>query len=192
MKKFILKQKAIEKAIGEFYSKTAAANAMKVRITLYNDDLDSDDDGVLTPFDFTLEETETKDINEEVTDYASAVQYLNKTAGACGCKVQHETLLKELNPHHVKALVALNKLFTIAQAWNKADRFTPDFSNEDQYKYYPWLVYYKDCARFVCAYTNNATAAVPFGSRLCFKTSEHARQFGEQFIDLWNDVLLFR
>ena len=94
----------------------------------------------------------------------------------------------------MKALVALNELFTIAQAWNKEDNFTPDFSNRNQTKWFPWFVYSNAAAGFVFASsTNTATnAAANFGSRLCFKTSDRARQFGEQFIDLWNDVLLFR
>lgn len=103
-------------------------------------------------------------------------------------------LVKDINPSHVKALIALNELFTIAQAWNKEDEFEPDFSNSNQYKYFPWFVYDKGDAGFVFANTSN-TAAYTYadvGSRLCFKTPERARQFGEQFIDLWNDVLLFR
>ena len=103
-------------------------------------------------------------------------------------------LVKDINPSHVKALIALNELFTIAQAWNKEDEFEPDFSNSNQYKYFPWFVYDNGAAGFVCAFTS-ATAALTcasVGSRLCFKTPERARQFGEQFIDLWNDVLLFR
>ena len=196
MKKFILKQKGIEKAVGEFDSKADAANAMYGCIEDYNDNLGPDDNEVLTPFDFTLEEIETKEINEEVTDYASAVQYINQTAGRCGSKLYNEAsiLLRELNPKHVKALFALNKLFTIAEAWNKADGFVPDFSNENQYKYYPWFVYENDAVGFVFATTDDtATSAYAnLGSRLCFKTNERARQFGEQFIDLWNDVLLFR
>jgi hypothetical protein len=103
-------------------------------------------------------------------------------------------LVNDINPKHVKALIALNELFTIAQAWNKEDGFTPDFSDRNQTKWFPWFVYSDDAAGFVYANTNftAANAAANFGSRLCFKTSARARQFGEQFIDLWNDFLLFR
>ena len=96
--------------------------------------------------------------------------------------------------NHQNALLALEKLIVIAEAWNKADGFVPDFSNDDQYKYFPWFMYNDKAAGFVCAATA-ATAAGTFaffGSRLCFKTEKRAKQFGEQFIDLWNDFLLYR
>ena len=101
-------------------------------------------------------------------------------------------LVKDLNPNHIKALSALNKLFTIAQAWNKADDFVPDFSNSMQDKWFPWFVYDKGAAGFVFA----ATAFTPsytfafFGSRLCFKTRNRAIQFGKQFVGLYNQVFL--
>ena len=97
-----------------------------------------------------------------------------------------------MNPRHLKALAALNKLFTIAEAWNKADDFVPDFSNQNQYKYYPWFVYDRDAAGFVAAVNTAAGTNAYFGSRLCFKTANRARQFGEMFADLYNEVFLFK
>ena len=84
----------------------------------------------------------------------------------------------------------LNKLFTIAQAWNKEDGFVPDFSDWEQDKWFPWFVYDKDAAGFVYASTTNAPAlaAAAIGSRLCFKSSARAAQFGKQFADLYNKV----
>ena len=101
-------------------------------------------------------------------------------------------LVEDINPRHIKALIALNELFTIAEAWNKADNFIPDFSNASQYKYYPWFVYDKDAARFVSVYANYAASyvAASFGSRLCFKSANRAKQFGEMFQDLYNQVFL--
>ena len=55
----------------------------------------------------------------------------------------------DINPKHLKALIALNKLFTIAQAWNKEDDFVPDFLDEDQYKWYPSFIYDKHTARYI-------------------------------------------
>ena len=68
-------------------------------------------------------------------------------------------LIKELNPKHIEALVALNRLFTIAEVWNKADGFVPDSSGFEQKKWYPWFKYDKDTAEFVCADTYNAPTA---------------------------------
>lgn len=96
--------------------------------------------------------------------------------------------------NHQKALLALEKLIVIAEAWNKQDGFVPDYSNDDQYKCYPWFKYDHHTAGF--AYTNTfhttSFAHAIVGSRLCFKTEKRSEQFGKQFIDLWNDYLLFR
>jgi hypothetical protein len=121
----------------------------------------------------------------KVDSYESACKYLGRENdyAICGCD----------NKHH-KAMVSLFKLVTIAEAWNKQDDFVPDFSNRNQYKYFTWFQYNDNAAGFVCADANNtATGATAyFGSRLCFKTESRAREFGVQFIDLWNDFLLFK
>lgn len=206
MKKYLVTNKKTKEVCGKFDSKSEAADEMMVFINEHNEELDSDDEDYLTPFDFILEEIESKEINDIVTSYEEARKYLGGkpnndftvakkvVSGNCVKLDEVTRLVKDINPSHVKALIALNELFTIAQAWNKEDEFEPDFSNSNQYKYFPWFVYDNGAAGFVSASTNYtatyADAAV--GSRLCFKTPERARQFGEQFIDLWNDVLLFR
>lgn len=206
MKKYLVTNKKTQEICGKFDSKSEAADEMLGFIEEHNEDVDSDDEEYLTPFDFTLEEIESKEINEVVTDYEKAREYLGGKPNAdftvakkilSGNCVQLEDvtrLVSELNPKHVKAIIAFNRLCTIAQAWNKEDDFTPDFSNRNQEKWFPWFVYSDDAAGFVCAYTSSTAtyATAYFGSRLCFKTSARARQFGEQFIDLWNQVLLFR
>lgn len=206
MKKYLVTNKKTQEICGKFDSKSEAADEMLGFIEEHNEDVDSDDEEYLTPFDFTLEEIESKEINEVVTDYEKAREYLGGKPNAdftvakkilSGNCVQLEDvtrLVSELNPKHVKAIIAFNRLCTIAQAWNKEDDFTPDFSNRNQEKWFPWFVYSDDAAGFVSAptYYTASSASAYFGSRLCFKTSARARQFGEQFIDLWNQVLLFR
>ena len=206
MKKYLVTNKKTQEICGKFDSKSEAADEMLGFIEEHNEDVDSDDEEYLTPFDFTLEEIESKEINEVVTTYEEAREYLGGKPNAdftvakkilSGNCVQLEDvarLVSELNPKHIKALIAYNRLCTIAQAWNKADGFEPDFSNTSQYKYFPWFVYDNGAAGFVCAFTSAAatTAYASFGSRLCFMTRERAEQFGKQFIDLWNDVFLFR
>ena len=149
-----------------------------------------------SPFDFTLKEVDVKDVNEVITGFESARK-------ALGLKPNDYTLfehlpkfiarfISDINPKHIDALVALNKLFTIAQAWNKEDGFVPNFSDWNQDKWFPWFKYDKDVAEFVCTDTINAATAASahLGSRLCFKTSERAAQFGKQFEDLYNKVFL--
>ncbi len=206
MKKYLVTNKKTQEICGKFDSKSEAADEMLGFIEEHNEDVDSDDEEYLTPFDFTLEEIESKEINEVVTTYEEAREYLGGKPNAdftvakkilSGNHVKLDdvaNLVSEVNPKHIKALIALNELFTIAQAWNKEDEFEPDFSNSNQYKYFPWFVYDNGAAGFVFATTNYtaSSAAAGIGSRLCFKTRERAMQFGKQFIDLWNDVFLFR
>lgn len=206
MKKYLVTNKKTQEICGKFDSKSEAADEMLGFIEEHNEDVDSDDEEYLTPFDFTLEEIESKEINEVVTTYEEAREYLGGKPNAdftvakkilSGNHVKLDdvaNLVSEVNPKHIKALIAYNRLCTIAQAWNKADDFTPDFSNRNQTKWFPWFVYSDDAAGFVYANASStaSVASANIGSRLCFMTRERAEQFGKQFIDLWNDVFLFR
>ena len=145
-----------------------------------------------SPFDFTLEEVDVKDVNETITDFERARKALGLKPNTCYNLSEHvPKFVSNINPKHIDALIALNKLFTIAEAWNKEDRFVPDFSDTDQYKYYPWFKYDKNTARFVYASTDSACNwSAHLGSQICFKTSKRAEQFGKQFEDLYNKVFL--
>lgn len=162
------------------------------------------DEGWVSPFDFIIEEVECKDVNEVITDFESARKVLGLKpndglavtqrlvgGGAISLKdVAH--FIDEINPKHIDALIALNKLFTLAEAWNKADGFVPDFSDCKQEKYFPWFKYNKDSAGFVFSHMFYATTDhdTNLGSRLCFKSNARAAQFAKQFIDLYNKVFL--
>nr|DAI48884.1 MAG TPA: hypothetical protein [Caudoviricetes sp.] len=162
------------------------------------------DEGWVSPFDFIIEEVECKDVSEVITDFESARKILglkpndglSVTQRLIGggvinlADVSH--LVEDINPKHIEALIALNKLFTIAEAWNKEDGFVPDFSDLNQDKWFPWFVYDKDAAGFVCTHTHYAPSGdgALIGSRLCFKSCARAAQFGKQFADLYNKVFL--
>ena len=185
-------------------SRKEAGETLMDYICNHNEDLDVDDDDYLSPFDFVLEEVECKEVNEVITDFESARKALGGKPNAdftVAKKILSENvvqlndvarLVTDINPKHIEALIALNKLFTIAQAWNKEDGFVPYFSDWEQNKWFPWFVYDKDAAGFVFADTLNAPTNAPanFGSRLCFKSSTRAAQFGKQFADLYNKVFL--
>ena len=201
MKKYVVKYKDGGKVFGEYNSRKEASDILMEYIYYFNDCSDGD---YISPFDFVLEEVECKEVNEVITDFESAKKYLvgktNDVFGVVKKRISKsidpikdaEILIKELNPKHIEALVALNRLFTIAEAWNKADGFVPDFSDKEQNKWIPWFKYDKDAAGFVFShtYTTSAFANACIGSRLCFKTEERAKQFGNQFSDLYNKVFL--
>ena len=207
MKKYIIKnadgsEQSEMQAIHE--SRKEAGETLMDYICDHNEDLDIDDDDYLSPFDFVLEEVECKEVNEVITDFESARKALGDKPNAdftvskkiLSGNVVHlndvARLVTDINPMHIEALIALNELFTIAQAWNKEDGFVPDFSDWQQSKWFPWFKYDKDAAGFVSARTfyAPATATACIGSRLCFKSSARAAQFGKQFAHLYNKVFL--
>lgn len=205
MKKYIIKnadgsEQTVMQAVHE--SREEAGRVLMRYLSYHNENWDVDSH--LSPFDFILEEVECKDVNEVITDFESARKALGIKPNAdftvakkilSGNVVQLEDvarLVTDINPKHIEALIALNKLFTIAQAWNKEDEFVPNYSDWKQDKWFPWFKYDEDTARFVCVdtiYTPTNMFAY-FGSRLCFKTSERAEQFGKQFAELYNKVFL--
>lgn len=207
MKKYIIKYadgNEQDCMVAMHKTRKEAGEELMEYINDHNEDLDVDDDDYLTPFDFLLEEVEVTEVNEIITDFETARERLGgkpnmdftvaqKVVSRNAVRLEDVTrLVQSLNPSHIEALIALNELFTIAQAWNKADGFAPDFSDWNQAKYYPWFKYDKDAAGFVCAYTINAPASAyaSIGSRLCFQSSARAAQFGKQFAYLYNKVFL--
>lgn len=201
MKKFQLKNTTTSTTVGIYDTKAEAIKAMDCLIFKTNSENGQTEEEGLSPFDFTLETIEV-DVSETIDTFDAACNYLNLKPGTTFHVTNnvitldsedqqcYDILFKYINPHHLKAIAALNKLFTIAEAWNKEDNFTPDFSDWEQEKWFPWFVYDKDAAGFVCAYTNYspADASATIGSRLCFKSSERAEQFGKRFTHLYNEI----
>lgn len=205
MKKYIIKnadgsEQTVMNAIHG--SREEAGRELMRYLSYHNENWDVDSH--LSPFDFTLEEVDSENVNETITDFESARKELGLKPNTDYKLSEHipkfedvARLVTDINPTHIEALVALNKLFTIAQAWNKEDGFVSDFSDWEQDKWYPRFKYDEDAAGFVCAdaqymsthYTLTNVAAY-INSRLCFNTSERAEQFGRQFADLYNKVFL--
>ena len=187
-----------------FDTRNEAVQSIMNYVSGYNEDLRMDDSQRISPFDFKVEEVDVDDMEDTMTEFYKAMEYLGldvndgyevygrEKRGAGSLKKRDvEKLVRELNPRHVDALIALNELFTIAEAWNEADSFVPDFSNNDQQKYFPWFVYDKDVARFSPnGSMSSAYVSALLGARLCFKTIDRARQFGLRFAGLFNKFLM--
>lgn len=162
-------------------AREAILNYMKDNIALMGDKIDCN---------FIIESVPLE-TNQYITDFESAQSLLNPRAfhriehlGSCTNDL--------INLNHLHALLALNKLLTITDAWNKADGFEPDFTDSTQLKRFPCLKYYTDERKFLCyggscAYVNVGNICSP---HICFKTKERAMQFGKQFIDLFNKAFL--
>lgn len=181
MKKYVVRNKTTNEVLGKFDTKNQASEKLVEYITEKNNDVCSDEDGFLSIFDFDVQEEDV----QEIASYEDAKTCL-------GLSDEPLMTICGVNKHHEKALLALSKLFTIAEAWNKEDGFAPDFSNKNQYKYFPWFEYNKGAAGFVCAsaYWAATNAHAFVGSRLCFATRERAFDFGKKFESLYNDFLL--
>ena len=194
MKKHVVKFKDSGMIFCECSSKKEASDKLMEYINGLNNAFADD---YVSPFDFTIEEVEYKEVNEKITDFESAKKYLvgntnddfivdKERFSKSVVKIKKaEMLIKELNPKHIEVLIAVNRLLTIAEAWNKADGFAPDFFDMEQDKWYPTFEYYKEKGLVF-----HRTVTKVFGSKLCFKTSERAEQFGKQFEELYNKVFL--
>ena len=171
MKKFIVKLKSDDSIIGTFDTKVEASEFVTEAI---------DDNQIDTVFDVVCEE---KDIDDYPLTFGDACKFLGIPESAIALKGDNGI---------AKSAVAFYKLAIIAKAWNKIDGFVPDFSNSDQYKYFPWFVYETKPAGFVYANTDYAASdtGADVGSRLCFKSSATARKFGETFTALYNEMFL--
>lgn len=160
-------------------AREAILNYMKDNIALMGDKIH---------FNFIIESVPLEP-NKYITDFKSAQDIIGSSKFILA---EDSFWFKdiELNMTHCEALIALNKLFTIAEAWNKEDEFVPDFSDCEQSKWTPWFKYDKDAAMFVYKSVTNAPAymCTNFGPRLCFKTSKRAEQFGKKFTYLYNKV----
>lgn len=205
MKKYVIKNSdGSEQNVME----AVHASSKEAGQTLWDYLLDHNDGGALcrydenwvSPFDYIIEEEECKDASEVITDFESARGYLglkpNEDFTVVKKRFSENTtnladvaqFIDEINPKHIEALIALNELITIAEAWNNADGFVPDFSDSEQDKYYPRFKYIKEDARLVCDSTGCIHVAI--GYRICFKSVDRAEQFGMQFVDLYNKVFL--
>jgi len=83
--------------------------------------------------------------------------------------------------------IAYRKLKIIAEALNEG--WKPDWTDSNQYKYFPWLEYSRSASGLVYSCTYYSFTSTFIGSRLCFKSKELALYIGEQFIDLYNEYL---
>lgn len=82
------------------------------------------------------------------------------------------------------ALTAHFKLIIIAKALNK--EWEPDWTNDNEYKWYPWFYMEKGFSYYGADYYFTASDV---GSRLCFQTREMAEYAGKQFLELYKEYM---
>ncbi len=82
---------------------------------------------------------------------------------------------------------AHKKLVIIIRALNEG--WMPDWSNKDEYKYWPYFEYKESSFGFSYAHCDSWGTDADVGSRLCLKTEKLARYTGENFIKIYNEYL---
>jgi len=89
----------------------------------------------------------------------------------------------------IEAINAFTKLTIIARALNES--WEPDWTNDNQYKYYPWFNMESGSGLsfdvYVC-WRSYSTV----GSRLCFKSRELAEYAGKQFISIYTEMFILK
>lgn len=100
--------------------------------------------------------------------------------------------------HRMPHEIARVKLEVICSVLNEGWR--PDFLNQAEYKWYPWFgiearggsANHTTHAGLSYSYPYNSIAVTnaSLGARLCLKTEAIARYAGEQFVDLYELMLL--
>lgn len=145
----------------------------------------TEDEGNGSIFDYFYKEEDYEEITDRVKTYEDA------------CKVLG---VEPINEQNAKAQgfrsdeIARRKLETIAAALNEG--WKPDWNNTDQYKYYPYFYIQENAkgasAGLSCANASYAVALADagIGSRLCFYASRLARYAGNQFTDLYEQILI--
>mgnify|MGYP003592456642 CR=1 FL=1 len=131
-------------------------------------------------------ESTPKDITKRVKTYADACAVL-------GIEPINEDVLTKLG--FTKDEMAYRKLKTIVEALNEGWR--PNWLDSNEYKYWPWFyIEEDDGANGGLAYASTSYAPsltiTLVGSRLCFKTDDLATYAAKQFIDIYNEYLLYK
>lgn len=120
-------------------------------------------------------------ITDRIKTFEDACSILGITPDSVTTKVHSNKLSGD-----AKAFEAFAKLTVIARALNEG--WQPDWSNSNEWKYYPWFKF-KAGSGFSAANTGYDHTGTAVGSRLVFKTEALATYAGEQFKSIYNDFL---
>ena len=84
---------------------------------------------------------------------------------------------------------AYDKLKLIISVFNQG--WEPNYSDDNERKWFPYFTYDKNSGAFVCYYFNSYASNANVGSRLVFKSQELAIFAGELFIEIYNEYLKY-
>ena len=103
--------------------------------------------------------------------------------------------LQGIPQQHQESTTAYVKLVIVAEALNKEangrEQWKPDWTNDDEWKYYPWFDLSSGSGLSFNDYGDRDSTSY-VGSRLCFKTAELAKYAGKQFLKLYEQYFLLK
>jgi hypothetical protein len=156
-------------------------------------------------------EIEPKNVMERVKTFEDACRELGEDHRYVE---QYRLFTENVSPLPVDVL-AYYKIRIICAALNEG--WTPDYTDESQYKYYPWIYYAdedyvkrnpenkwhklclvggdayngSDCGSFcVLSYNAFSYSSSPYASRSAYKSRELAIYAAEQFFDIYVDYMI--
>ena len=138
-------------------------------------------------FKAMLEDSFTKDFfSQKITDRVKTLDDACRVLG-----ISQFSLLPSITNNGLEddtdSIQAYCKLIIIARALNEG--WVPDWSDNNQYKYFPWFDEKEPGFGLSCSVYVSWRTGATVGSRLCYKTMELAEYAGKQFNDIYNQYL---
>lgn len=143
-------------------------------------------------FDFGIEYIEipmtVREAKEVLGTNEKTCLLLSGDGGVTISRTKLQALCNEADASSLNALLAFNKLMTLAKAWNKLDNFKPSYESGVE-MFFPYFEVVEGDFKF--AYVSQANKSrIEYPAEMCFKTAESAAMFGEWFADDYKKLLL--
>lgn len=143
-------------------------------------------------FDFGIEYIEfpltVREAKEVLGTNEKTCFLLSGDGGVTVSRTKLQALCNEADSSSLNALLAFNKLMTLAKAWNKIDDFKPSYESEKE-MFIPCFEVVGGDFKLMCV-SQALKAAIKYPAEMCFKTAESAARFGEFFADDYKKLLL--
>ena len=161
-------------------------DAQGVVVTRMNENPD------ISVFDFCIEYIEfpltVREAKEVLGTNERTCFLLSGDGGVTVSRTKLQALCNEADSSSLNALLAFNKLMTLAKAWNKIDDFKPSYENMDEMFIPCFEVIGGDFKlKFV---SQVLKTAIKYPAEMCFKTAESAALFGKLFANDYKKLLL--
>lgn len=143
-------------------------------------------------FDFGIENIEfpltVREAKEVLGTNEKTCFLLSGDGGVSVSRTKLQALCNEADVSNLNALLAFNKLMTLAKAWNKIDNFEPSYESKKD-MFIPCFEAFGGDFKLMCV-SQALKSMIKYPAEMCFKTSESAARFGEMFADDYKKLLL--